>query len=1141
MIERISILLHFPGDANPIDVSSLYRDGTSHFAERLFNEDKHSVQDTFSCALKHDQGIVNKFRSARGKIRIVVLDASDGSGLFSGVIEPSAAQASHQVNEDLVLEAVDATWRLDDPVAEAFQFPAAIDAAPLKVCDYSDVAHSIFHQVCLLAGYTLGEIVAGAENHATVLHCAARAGEETYREFLDGLLSEHSLVLDDDGLGRLTTRRWTRADPGYDMILDGDDLSVVEPVVWARRYIPEDGVRLEWSEAKVIDDALLFRDSLPVSAQGEFTGQPIAPGDYYPADSDIEDVYQDYVERWLDRPYLERATRLKNKDLSLITTDQAQVVFQAETGIVKESEAFEWGRAKVRFQNVSASIKKMLSFEVRGRALIRSSIKSITAPENAKNPKTVTSRFLFNEASAIAYANAQALDIEYADFEYTFGLNRYLESGTVVRLINQKNNIDTRAIIQDCEFDIGRPVYRYKAIGLAEESSVASTSSVSSGTAAWPYLNSIDAKMASYAQNVPPTNNVTNLAFSSEQNPSGMIDVTVSWDYTQGASPADGFLIFYKRDVTTPGAIDIFRDPSVFVQAGGASSYQTILTLPARQAGAGTLPIHYRFGVAAFGTRRSGTVVHLAGVVEDPEWIDKTFASKIQVDGNNFWDQDTGEFKSVTANGDELHIDPATGITLKARLLQLEVDMSRIFSMMEFYKNRDEYDNPQAGYARVAIGNGELGFDGYDTAWKRVAGLKAIAGKVSIQGTITAKVGSNQFEPKTRTQIAANANIAAMVEADVTRVIAFIIDPTIPDHSIRIGTVSGDVITWGAKQYVGPGAYLYGASMYFVTSTRWVITFQPASTSTLLYYYSGTYSGGVVTIDTVAGLKTLTIDTVQGYISFGPSETLGVAMGAYVKSLGDGTKRLNLVKIAWDDSTKTFSVSANVDSGRQVDNSGYAHLDLIGGNYLLSMAMPGGVSIFDIYSSSFEILTRDLLSGLGIAGLVKIKGRLSSKLFLLRAGTVYYLMHADNPTMLETVTVPNAYGAVSGATLGNIAVGLESTYYTPILVSEYQMADLGAGIIESGQNSNGSYVKFSDGTMIQHAKTAYTGAYAVIAVTFPASFVAPPTVAVNPNSTSSSTGSPQFRSFAYNVTAQAFSAYYAGVQFYFIAIGRWKL
>jgi hypothetical protein len=132
-----------------------------------------------------------------------------------------------------------------------------------------------------------------------------------------------------------------------------------------------------------------------------------------------------------------------------------------------------------------------------------------------------------------------------------------------------------------------------------------------------------------YLTNAPPTNNVTGLAISSANNPDGTIDVTVSWDYTQGSIGADGFLVYFAGHFSTPGAIDLAIDNHRFVAGSSATGYEIKLNLPANYAGAGALPIHYRFGVVAVGTRKDGTIPHAAGVVEIAGWIDKLFAPEI--------------------------------------------------------------------------------------------------------------------------------------------------------------------------------------------------------------------------------------------------------------------------------------------------------------------------------------------------------------------------------------------------------------------------------------------------------------------------------------------------------------------------------
>lgn len=488
MIRRIGLELHFPGDPSPVSVASLYREGSGHISLRAFNDDKQSVVNTFSFSLRHDQGVVDKVRSATGNIAVYAYDPTDSSALFSGIIEPSAQQSSHQVVESLRLEAVDASHLLDEKIAASFEYPATIGAAPYKVCDPSDTAHSIFHQVVLSAGYLPIQIAATIGNTATVQHCAAKAGDETYREFLDGLLFEYGLVVDTDEAGRIITKRWTDTSGTYSDILDADDLSVVEPCTWERRYIKEDGVSVEWAETAVMDGALLYRDSLPVSSDGEFTGKPIAAGDYYPPDSDIEDVFQDFVERWLDKPYLERSTRLRNRDISLISTDSHEVLFTADDGVAQNAAEYESHRAKVRFRNTAAGTKSIYTFEIRGRALYRAAVRKTVAPDVAAKPREITTRFIFDAAAAGALANSLALDLVYGDFEYSFGLNRYIAPGTTVRLVNLKNNIDTDVLIQECDYDIGRPIYRYRAVALAEYADVPAVTTVSGGQAMWPYV-----------------------------------------------------------------------------------------------------------------------------------------------------------------------------------------------------------------------------------------------------------------------------------------------------------------------------------------------------------------------------------------------------------------------------------------------------------------------------------------------------------------------------------------------------------------------------------------------------------------------------------------------------------------------------
>lgn len=151
-----------------------------------------------------------------------------------------------------------------------------------------------------------------------------------------------------------------------------------------------------------------------------------------------------------------------------------------------------------------------------------------------------------------------------------------------------------------------------------------------------------------YVNNIPPEKNITDLSINSNENPNGTVDVTFEWKYEQGTdSPADGFLIYLKRELSTPDSINLYADPCNFIPAAtSTTSYKTIANLPARQKGTASLPLHYRFGVVAVGSRKSGTIPHADGVVENPEWLDVTFASIIEPAQDIYWDQISGDFRS---------------------------------------------------------------------------------------------------------------------------------------------------------------------------------------------------------------------------------------------------------------------------------------------------------------------------------------------------------------------------------------------------------------------------------------------------------------------------------------------------------------
>lgn len=474
---NLELRVFFPGAGDWTDLTHLVRHGTKSVTWKLMNDDRKSVVDSFRVQLKHDNDLVNSFFAYDGRILAQVTDEADVP-VFTGYVAPTFEQTAGQVVTSLSIELLDNSYLLDETLAESFQYPATIGSAPYKILDSTDPDHSIIHQLLEMAGYPVPGILSGScpDITETVLHIAGTKGEETYRELIDGLLFEHGYVFAFTEAGTFTVHHWD-ADTVTPTVTiqetdpNGDSFGTAEGLSRRKRDIDHDGAEVEWSQPATMEDALLYRENLPLSTTGgkvEFTGQAIAAGDYFPADGDIEDTFQSFVTQWLDIPYLERKTRLRNKDISLITTSDHAVAFTADTGVGISSQTFESHRAKVLFQNTAAETKKLYTFEITGKALYRKAVKKRLAPSTSTNPRKYTARHLYNSTAATRLTNALWGALHYGDFEYTWTMRgQDLPLGTVVTINLADPSMSTTAIVISVGRDFDRPMRSYTAIGIS--------------------------------------------------------------------------------------------------------------------------------------------------------------------------------------------------------------------------------------------------------------------------------------------------------------------------------------------------------------------------------------------------------------------------------------------------------------------------------------------------------------------------------------------------------------------------------------------------------------------------------------------------------------------------------------------------
>lgn len=493
MIRRITLELAFPGESGWTDISNLVR--TWDIDEAAFSSEKRSAVDKFSCTLKFDAAILTKLRAADARIWIRVKNALDASALFFGVIEPSVSNETSDHVGDIALEAVDNSWRLDEKVTISRQLPALVTDPGFKLWDAVDPEHSIAHVMLTDAGYTAAEIGSSISVAYTIQSFRAIKEESTYRDLLDVLFMEYGYVIHPDASGVLNLVLWRPTAPAIE--LGPDALSTVIPFRFENRADYRDCAKVTWAELEVLHNVLVYRENLPVDSDGTFTGEAIAAGDYFPKDSDIEDVYQGYVQNWLDKPYLARETRLANKDLTLVATSGAAVNFEADSGIGIDISSFESHKAQVRFKNESTETKSIRIFEIYADALIRKKIATEKALPlgTEKNAREYTSQYLFTKEAAQALAIALAEDL-YAEEQYTFGCNQVHALGARVKLIEARNGTSVYAVITRRKRAASKAVIEYEAIQLLTAASISTQSEMQTLSSVWPAATPQDIAVA---------------------------------------------------------------------------------------------------------------------------------------------------------------------------------------------------------------------------------------------------------------------------------------------------------------------------------------------------------------------------------------------------------------------------------------------------------------------------------------------------------------------------------------------------------------------------------------------------------------------------------------------------------------------
>ena len=363
------------GTPDPTDTNDPWSDVTSVISitrGMVFDcvdgtQDHHFAPDIIRVRLRQsrDATLVRKVRASRRIGGVLIMH---GEIVWRGFILSGKAQRVDDAPDDLEIEGVDHAERLRVPCGAVDERDATvleiveslISSVPGVVTDdTSDIVH-------------MEPAVDATRLETMVEHFARRPGEATILALVDGLLHQYGYILYARANGLFGVRSWWYSETEYDdhtataprLVDDGFMQSGLRS---EHRETNHESVAVEWSDVIEQDNALLYRENLPINSEGEHTGVIVLGGTNYPARGGVDAIWQEYRPDWL----VGAAGRGSGGDLLYATNQSVEI--DVDTDISVQTKVHEPLRSRVVLRNTGTNdTRRLRQFDIRGDAVFRS-------------------------------------------------------------------------------------------------------------------------------------------------------------------------------------------------------------------------------------------------------------------------------------------------------------------------------------------------------------------------------------------------------------------------------------------------------------------------------------------------------------------------------------------------------------------------------------------------------------------------------------------------------------------------------------------------------------------------------------------------------------------------------------------------
>ena len=467
-----------------IDITEIVNSAQTSIVHNICSAGFKSATDTASFTIPaKDTALKQNLINALLDGSTVLVRILEGDNvIFTGYVnKDNISIRSYPLTASITIEVEDVgTLNLDNKVNEYVYY---------KNYTITELVHALLTK----AGYTYdNSSLATGDEQTLEAFVIDKDNSNTFREYIDTLLFEaggYVLDFNAQGIASIVKLNWQAT--GDATLVDNPMDS--EGITTKTKILDVDGVSLTWASTKWSDDnnQLLWQDSISRKLEDNYVvGEDVENQHYWPADGELNPIYQEYNSELLDTDYLTNASRKQNEDLAIIVAEDIRAEIQA-TKNKAEFTSWEYPliqdfidnydltinpiaypkKAWYLLYNDSGETVNIQHFRLYGKVFYKDKKHTLKTKET-KNPKEYESQYIYNETHANQFLQFYWHFMQTSRISVTWkevGANHTL--GDVVQVYHKGSLSYVKAIVAGITTTfIGKTkITSYSAVGVASQ------------------------------------------------------------------------------------------------------------------------------------------------------------------------------------------------------------------------------------------------------------------------------------------------------------------------------------------------------------------------------------------------------------------------------------------------------------------------------------------------------------------------------------------------------------------------------------------------------------------------------------------------------------------------------------------------